>query len=216
MFNNIHRGVPHVLWSGWEAHMSNSESIVTPENTTTVSTKVSRDEIFTVLSNRRRRRVLRFLDQHDGTRVDLRTLVDALSEWEYGTEADKLSWKERKRVYTALRQSHLPKLADAGAIEYDQSRGEVRLTDETREFQVYLEYVPKHDIPWSQCYLGLSGISAAITALTWYSVYPFAGLSGVTLATILVTMFFVTAIVHAYYTYRNRLGSSELIPSVPR
>ncbi|WP_233710611.1 DUF7344 domain-containing protein [Natronococcus pandeyae] len=165
-----------------------------------------------MLSNRRRRWVLYFLEQCDDRRVDLRTLVDRISAWEYDTPPDELPWKKRKRVYTALRQSHLPKLAEVGAIEYDRNRGEVELTDEAYELRMYLEYVPSHDIPWSQCYLGLSAIAAAMTALTWYSVYPFAGLSGVVLAAILVAMFGASAVVHTWHTRRNRLGSEGRPP----
>lgn len=173
------------------------------------TTEVSQDDIFTVLSNRRRRQVLHYLESYDGDRVDLRTLVDAVSEWEYDEPAEELSWKKRKRVYTALRQSHLPKLAEAGAIEYDQSRGEVELTEETSEFQVYLEYVPDGDIPWSLCYLGLTAVAATITGLAWLSVFPFSHLSGFALVTILVATFAVSAVVHTYHSRRNRLGSGR-------
>lgn len=175
----------------------------------TEPTGISRDQIFTMLSNRRRRLVLHFLKRYDGRRVDLRTLVDAVSSWEYETPAEELPWRKRKRVYTALRQSHLPKMDDAGVIEYDRSRGEVELTDEARELQMYLEYVPAHDIPWSLCYLGLSAVAAAMTGLAWYDVYPFGELSGVALSAILVAMFGVSAVVHTYHSRRNRLGSGE-------
>lgn len=170
---------------------------------------VSRDDIFTALSNRRRRQVLHFLETSDDRRVDLRTLVDAVSEWEYDEPAEELPWKKRKRVYTALRQSHLPKLAETGAIEYDRSRGEIELTEATREFQVYLEYVPEGDIPWSLCYLGLAGVGATLTVLAWLSVFPFGQLSGFVLSAILVTTFATSATVHTYHSRRNRLGSGR-------
>ena len=174
--------------------------------------ELTRDEIFAMLSNRRRRWVLHFLKQCDEQRIDLRTLVDTVSSWEYDTPPDELPWKKRKRIYTALRQSHLPKLADAGVIEYDRNRGEVALTDNARTVRMYLEYVPEHDIPWSQCYLGLSVVAVTITGLAWHSVYPFAELSGMALAVILVAMFATTALAHTYYTSHNRLGT-EGMPS---
>ncbi|MXV60833.1 hypothetical protein GS429_01850 [Natronorubrum sp. JWXQ-INN-674] len=189
-----------------------TESVPARENPRRQSEELTRDEIFTVLSNRRRRWVLHFLKQRDGQRVDLRTLVDTVSAWEYDTSPEDLPWKKRKRIYTALRQSHLPKLADAGVIEYDRNRGEVVLTEDARTVRMYLEYVPENDIPWSQCYLALSGIGVTITALTWYSVYPFADLSGLALATILVAMFTASAVAHTYYTRHNRLGSEGKPP----
>lgn len=173
---------------------------------------LTQDEIFTVLSNRRRRWVLHYLKQHDGQRIDLRTLVDAISAWEYDTSPDELPWKKRKRIYTALRQSHLPKLDEAGVIDYDRNRGDVTLTEDARTVRLYLEYVPENDIPWSHCYLGLSAIAATVTAFTWYSVFPFTELSGMVLAAFLVAMFATTAIAHTCYTYRTRLGSEGKPP----
>ncbi|ARS91819.1 hypothetical protein B1756_11590 [Natrarchaeobaculum aegyptiacum] len=172
------------------------------------SDHVEKEQIFTTLSNQRRRWVLHFLQHHEEDRVQLRTLVDVLSEWEYERPADELSWKERKRVYTALRQSHLPKLASSGAIEYDRTRGEVELTDDAREFQLYLEYTPVDDVHWNQWYLWLTGIAAVIVGLAWLSVPPFANLSGMALATVLLGMFSTIAIVHTYTTRRNRIAAS--------
>lgn len=174
--------------------------------------RLTRGEIFTVLSNRRRRWVLHALKRCDDRRVDLRTLVDRLSSWEYDAPPDELPWKKRKRIYTALRQSHLPKLAEAGAIEYDRNRGEVRLTDDAHELQLYLEYAPSDDIAWSRYYLALSTIAATIPALAWYSVYPFTELSGVVLATALVAPFVGSAVAHAYSVRRNRLDAEGKPP----
>ncbi|MDF9745684.1 DUF7344 domain-containing protein [Natrinema salsiterrestre] len=162
-----------------------------------------------MLSNRRRRWVLHYLKRTDEERVELRTLVDSVSSWEYDVPADELPWKKRKRVYTALRQSHLPKLDDAGAIEYDQTRGVVELTDEAAELQMYLEYVPADDIPWSEVYLGLAGIGVVLTVLARYAIFPFVELGGTALAAIFVAMFGVTAFVHTCYAHRNRIGRGE-------
>ncbi len=171
--------------------------------------ELTRDEIFTMLSNRRRRWVLHYLKQTEKQRVDLRSLVDSISAWEYDVPADELPWKKRKRVYTALRQSHLPKLDEAGAIEYDQSRGVVELTDEAAELQMYLEYVPARDIPWSHVYLGLTVVGLALTVLAQYAIFPFIDLGGTALAGIFVAMFGVTAVVHASYAHRNRIGRGD-------
>lgn len=189
-----------------------SETTLSRDDSGGRTEELTRDEIFTMLSNRRRRWVLHYLKQREDERIDLRTLVDTVAAWEYDTPVDDLPWKKRKRVYTALRQSHLPKLADAGVIEYDRNRGEVALTDDARRVRMYLEYVPEHDIPWSQCYLGLSGIALGITALAWSSVFPFAELSGLVLATILSVTFAATAVTHAYHTRRSRLGTEGKPP----
>lgn len=168
-----------------------------------------RDEVFSLLSNQRRRWILQYLKQHEDQQTDLRTLVDTIAATEYDKPVEELSWKKRKRVYTALRQSHLPKLDGAGVIEYDKSRGHVELTSNAREVEMYLEYVPANDIPWSQYYLGLTGIALALLAVTALSVFPFAHLSGMMLATILVTVYGLSAVVHEYHLRQSRLDSLE-------
>lgn len=168
-----------------------------------------RDEVFEVLSNDRRRCALHYLKQHDGRRVELRELVDHVTAWENDTSTAEIDSTERKRVYTALRQNHLPKLEEAGIIEYEHMRGEVELTDHAREVELYLEFVPHNDIPWSEYYLGLSAVGAALIAAVWFRVFPFAELSGLGLAVILVALFAVSAAVHTYDAAQNRIGSEK-------
>lgn len=177
--------------------------------------EIPRDEIFDVLSNARRRQVLHYLKRAENRRrVELRELVDHVAAWENEIPIEEVSATERKRVYTALRQSHLPKMADADVIEYDTMRGEVRLTDAAREAELYLEYVPNEDIPWSHCYLGLAGVCAALVGISWLGVYPLSGLSGHSLAVLVVLTFAVAALVHAVQSASNRIGTDEF--SIPR
>jgi hypothetical protein len=168
-----------------------------------------RSDVFEVLSNERRRCVLHYLKQQEDRRVELRELVDHVAAWENDTTLENLDSEARKRVYTALRQNHLPKLDDADIIEYEHMRGEVELTDHVREVELYLEYVPHDDIPWSEYYLGLSAVSAALIVVTWLGVYPFSGLSGLGLAALLVTLYTVSAVVHTYEASKNRIGAEE-------
>ncbi len=169
---------------------------------------IPRDQLFGMLSNRRRRWVLRALKQHDSETVSFGTIVETVSAWEYETDPAELSWKQRKRIYTALRQSHLPKLDETGIINYDQHRGTVELTEEAQAVQLYLEYVPSHDIPWSYCYLVFACLGFVLSLLMWASVGPFAGLSGLVFVWILVGLFGATAVVHTYHTRQNRLGTT--------
>ncbi len=172
------------------------------------SETIPRDQVFSMLSNRRRRWVLDALTQQDSDAADFRTVVDAVSAREYDVDPAELSWKQRKRIYTALRQSHLPKLDDTGIIDYDRDRGTVELTEEAKEVQLYLEYVPSHDIPWSYCYFAFAALGFVMSLLMWASIGPFGGLSGIFLVWILVGLFGVTAVVHTYHTRQNRLGTT--------
>jgi len=176
--------------------------------TTEMDASIPRDQLFGMLANRRRRWVLQALKQQESDTVSFGTIVETVSAWEYDTDPAELSWKQRKRVYTALRQSHLPKLDDTGIINYDPHRGTVELTEEAQHVQLYLEYVPSHDIPWSYCYLGFAVLGAAMSLLMWGGVGPFGGLSGLVLVWIIVGLFGSTAVVHTYHTRQNRLETT--------
>lgn len=96
-----------------------------------------KDEMFHLLSNRRRRDALRYLADHDGP-VDMRDLAERVAAWEQGTTVQQLSSQERQRVYIALYQTHLPKLDDHGVISYNQSRGLIERTERAEQLEPYL------------------------------------------------------------------------------
>ncbi|MCY4731420.1 hypothetical protein KY092_12745 [Natronomonas gomsonensis] len=167
------------------------------------------DDIFDILSNDRRRCIVHYLKKHDDRRVDLGELVDYVAAWETDTPIDKLDGDKRKSVYAAIRQTHLPKMEKAGIIEYEHMRGEVELTDCAREVQLYLEYVPGNDIPWSELYLGQSAVAISLIAVAWTGIYPFGLLSAWWLALGVATVFTVTAATHTYQSRQRRLGTGE-------
>ncbi len=90
-------------------------------------TEISKDDLFHVLQNERRRRVLAYIIHNDGP-FEMRTIAEQVAAWEHDTTVRQLMSDERQRVYIALYQSHLPKLDDIGLIEYNQSRGAVEAT----------------------------------------------------------------------------------------
>lgn len=169
---------------------------------------IERGEIFEMLSNTRRRYVLHYLKQREpGQQVPLREVVDQVAAWEQETEIAQLDSAERKRVYTALKQTHLPRLDEFGIVDYDQLRGEVELTDTADEVQLYLEYVPEDDITWSQYYLGLSTVCALLVGAVWTGVPLLSGVGWVALSVIVVTLYLVSSAAHWYYIRNNRVGS---------
>lgn len=85
------------------------------------------DEIFALLSSARRRRVVRYLLLNDGE-VSSGTLVDAIAALEAAPGSDRPEAADRKSVYVSLRQTHLPRLAEAGVVEYDRDEDTVRPT----------------------------------------------------------------------------------------
>lgn len=100
--------------------------------------ELSKDELFHLLSNERRRDILKYLNEHGGS-VDMRDLAEWIAARENDTTVSRLRSKERQRVYIGLYQSHLPKLDDHNVIEYNQSRGIVGRTDLADQLDPYLD-----------------------------------------------------------------------------
>jgi DNA-binding transcriptional ArsR family regulator len=168
---------------------------------------LSRDLVFATLSNARRRYVLHYLKRHDGP-VTIRQLAEQIAAWENETAMSEVTYKQRKRVYTSLHQTHLPKLSDAGFIESERSWEAITLSDRAAELEVYLEVVPEDDIPWSDFYLGLAGVGVALVAGLWVGAYPLTLLSDLAWAGIFAVVLFVVAAVHAYDSRRHLLGGT--------
>ena len=95
----------------------------------TKTEELSRDDVFDILRNSRRREVLRYLDSLDDGETTLSDLAEEIAAKEHDTTVDAITSSQRKRVYIGLYQGHLPKMADRGIIEYDKNRGTVKLKD---------------------------------------------------------------------------------------
>ncbi|WP_254838782.1 DUF7344 domain-containing protein [Natronomonas marina] len=88
-------------------------------------------EVFELLKNERRRRVIRFLkEQEDGT-TTLDVLAEHIAALENDIDVSQLSSSQRKRVYIGLYQCHLPKMDDFGVVEFRKNRGIIHLRDTT-------------------------------------------------------------------------------------
>jgi DNA-binding transcriptional ArsR family regulator len=99
--------------------------------------RLSRDVLFDLLRNSRRRQVMRYLGEHD--HADIGELAEHIAAVENGTDPETLSSSERKRVYVSLYQSHLPKLAEADVVDYDKERGTVSRTPGADLLDQYVE-----------------------------------------------------------------------------
>ncbi|WP_418283807.1 DUF7344 domain-containing protein [Halorubrum sp. DTA46] len=165
----------------------------------------SRDEVFTALSNQRRRNVITYLKER-GDDAKVRDIAEQLAAWENDLEINEVTYKQRKRVYTALHQSHLPKLAGSGFIDYESDRGLVSLTDESKQLEVYLEVVSENEILWSEYYIGLAVVCGLLGGAAWIGTVPFASVNGYAYAVLFALLFGVSAVVHRTVTRRNRIG----------
>lgn len=93
---------------------------------------------FDILSSRRRRIAMTCLREHGG-RATIGDLARQVAARENDVAEARVTRRQRKRAYTALRQSHLPRMADAGVVDYDQDRGHVELTSLANDIWPYLE-----------------------------------------------------------------------------
>ncbi|OYR56775.1 DUF7344 domain-containing protein [Halorubrum halodurans] len=174
------------------------------------SERPTRDEIFEVLCNERRRYVLRYLRESSADRLQIGDMVETIAAWENDKPVVDVEYADRKRVYTALRQTHLPKLDEAGVIEYDSRRGEFRPTDGMADVELYLDYVPEDEISWGEYYLGLSLIAGVLSLAAAFVGTRFGVVSVSTAAVVVVAAFLVSSGVHVYHARRNVLDQPPL------
>lgn len=97
--------------------------------------RMHKDDFFTVLSNNRRRTVLRYMNiRSDEAPFNLGELAEVVAAQENDKERDRITTDERKRVYVALYQSHLPVIDKAGLIDYNSDRGLIDLSEEVDDY----------------------------------------------------------------------------------
>jgi hypothetical protein len=174
---------------------------------------LSEDDIYDQLANRRRRYALHYLKQ-TGKPVDVRDLAEQVAAWENETTVADLGSQERKRVYIAMYQSHLPTMDETGIVDYDDEAGTVELTGAIENTNVYMEVVPEEDIPWDLYYLGLSAANAALLALAWLEVQPFTRVPELGWGVIVLVLFTVSAFVQLFYRRRMQLGDKGPPPDL--
>lgn len=166
------------------------------------------DNIFEVLSNRRRRYAIQYLKGVDDV-ATLRDLAEQVAAWEYDRPVWALDASERKTVKNALHQFHLPKMAEFGVVEYDARRGLVELTDAADEVDVYVEVVPKRDVPWGPYYLLFTLLHAPLVLGRWYGVEPLTELPWVAFIVYFMVAVGASAALHTFDSYSSmRLGAS--------
>lgn len=89
-------------------------------------------EVFELLKNERRRRVITYLKEQDDGVARLNDLAEHIAALENEIDVAQLSSSQRKRVYIGLYQCHLPKMHDFGVVEFQKNRGIITLRDTTQ------------------------------------------------------------------------------------
>jgi len=78
------------------------------------------DCTFTLLSNSRRRAIIRAMVDHEN--MSKNELIWIVAENEYQMPREQIGSSERHTIYVSLSQTHLPKLEDSGIIKMDRDR----------------------------------------------------------------------------------------------
>lgn len=129
-------------------------------------------------------------------------LAEQVAAWEHDTTVAGLSSKQRQRVYIPLYQTHLPKLDEAGLIEYDQRRGDIVPKEQLHQVTPYLPpedgVTEERELPagegaddpnGSTAYFGgMSVVGTGLVAAAWTGLVA---LPGIAVGTIVTVMFAV-------------------------
>lgn len=166
-------------------------------------------EVFDILSNERRRYALYVL--HSDGETTIGALADRVAAWENDRAVEDVTAAERKRVYTALQQSHLPKLDRTEFIEFDSDSGRVIPAAPLDDIGRHLGGGDDGDgRPRWRFHLALSGVGVVVALGVLSGVPPFSALPASVWVTVVAGLFAVSAGVHAYRSVGG--GSSNELP----
>ncbi|MCL7417722.1 MAG: hypothetical protein M8354_07780 [Halalkalicoccus sp.] len=120
----------------------------------------------------------------------MRDIAEQVAAWEHDTTVQQLTSDQRQRVYIALYQSHLPKLADFDLITYNRSRGVVERTPLADQVASYLQDSTadstnenSETAQWVRYIGGTTVLSIGLLTLAWLGLSPISGLGVATLIT---------------------------------
>lgn len=102
-------------------------------------TELPLETVFDILRNERRQRVLGYLALSDDDVVRIGDLAEHIAAVENDAPVGGISSQQRKRVYVALYQCHLPKMADANVVDFDKDRGTVAEGPNAAQLRPYLD-----------------------------------------------------------------------------
>ena len=177
--------------------------------------ELSEDEIFKLLSNRRRRFVIHALKRADEP-VEISDLSRHVTAWEHDIEPDEVRYEDRRNVYSTLQRTHLPKLEEKNVVTVHEEENLVEPTPELENLDIYVEVLRSREIPWSVYYVGLAGVAASLLLAVSTGTPGFAGLEAVDVGVFTATAFGISAVAHHVIGRRARLGNAEKPPELRR
>ena len=158
---------------------------------------LSQDTAFDLLSNARRRLVLSYL-QEEGGPISIGELATNVAAMENDVPPEELDAQQRKRTYVSLYQTHIPKLAKAGAVDYDSDEGTVSLAERATAVTSYLD-APKTVCVWPRYYLTV----AAVGLPAYFISFLFDGINHIVIGSTILIVFAALSATHFWRTRRR-------------
>lgn len=171
------------------------------------TSELSRDRIFDILSSPRRRYVLHYL-RTEQSPIQMTDLAEEVAAWENETTIEELSSQDRKRVYVSLYQTHVPKLAEAGLVNYDRDSGEVSMATNSSDIDPYI-MDEETEQPWYRYYLLLSVLGIGLAIGVVVGVPGLSAVGGAGVGILVATAFLVLTVIHYFSGEKNRQSSAE-------
>lgn len=158
--------------------------------------ELGKDQIFEVLSNSRRRRLI-YLLYHAGGEGDLRDLAREIASAEQDTPADE---DQYKRLYISLYQTHVPKLEEYGIVEYNSDTKQVTLTDRVDQV-ISIFHEQDKQRRWWRYYAGLAALSVG-GLLVYWAAFPTNQTVSILVAFVPIALLAALVIVHFFASQR--------------
>jgi len=117
---------------------------------------LSQRTVYNIISNERRRRLIRFCgmfySDEKEVYLQVKTLSGMIPVAVYALRRHELTDELEERCYTSLVQTHLPMLDDAGVIEYYERPKKIRLTETGKQLADLITEVNSrcNDDPWHE------------------------------------------------------------------
>jgi hypothetical protein len=145
----------------------------------------SEDDVFEILSNRRRRFVTHALKRAEES-VDVSEFSRHVTAQERGVDPETIDYDDRRNVQTVLTRTHRLKIDEYDVVKYDDKTKIVEATPVLDD----LDVLRGKKIPWSLLYyLGLAAVVGALMLAVTVKARLFAALDGTALAVFAVTAF---------------------------
>jgi len=175
--------------------------------------ELSEDEVFEVLSNRRRRFVIHALKRAEEP-VDVSDLSTHVTAWERDVDPEEVRYEDRRNVYSTLQRTHLPKLEEKNVVRVHEETNLVEPTPELENLDIYVEVLRSREIPWSLYYVGLAGLAVSLLLAVATGTPGFAALEPLDVGVFTATVFGISAAAHHVIGRRMRLGNTEKPPEL--